>query len=204
MEINHLFENIVDLPGIEGVCLFDTSGRMYVNRLPTFFSNGLFAEAQRRIVAMYQTMDDNFLPCDDYLLKYSERWLLLRRNEGYVMLVLGGDKANLSSTRMVTNMTMKYITPANLSHLNGPPSATSARVATTPPVPLPTPATTPAPANTSITTAPFLLNLKRFTTALASTQTPPSPAPAAKPVPTPVATAAEPKKTARAYRGQAY
>jgi hypothetical protein len=66
---------------------------------------------------MYETMDENFLPCDDYLLKFSERWLLLRRNEGALLLVLGGEKANLASTRMVTNMTLKHLTPEVLAQL---------------------------------------------------------------------------------------
>jgi hypothetical protein len=117
MEISKLFDNILDLPGIEGVCLFGTEGQMYINRLPSFLSNELFVDAQRRIVAMYETMDENFLPCDDYMLRFSERWVLLRRTEKQVLLVLGGEKANLASTRMVTNMTMKHLTPDIVSGL---------------------------------------------------------------------------------------
>ena len=98
MEITKLFDNILDLPGIEGVCLFGTEGQVYVNRLPAFLSTELFADAQRRIVAMYETMDENFLPSDDYMLRFSERWLLLRRTDNQVLLVLGGEKANLAST----------------------------------------------------------------------------------------------------------
>lgn len=117
MEISKLFDNILDLPGIEGVCLFGTEGQMYVNRLPSFLSNELFVDAQRRIVAMYETMDENFIPCDDYMLRFSERWVLMRRTEKQVLLVLGGEKANLASTRMVTNMTMKHLTPEIVSGL---------------------------------------------------------------------------------------
>ncbi|MEY4490123.1 MAG: hypothetical protein RIQ79_2631 [Verrucomicrobiota bacterium] len=118
MEITKLFDNILDLPGIEGVCFFGTEGQIYVNRLPTFLSNELFADAQRRIVAMYETMDDNFLPSDDYMLKFSDRWLLLRRSDKQVLLVLAGEKANLASTRMVTNMTIKHLTPAVVQQLS--------------------------------------------------------------------------------------
>lgn len=118
MEISKLFDNILDLPGIEGVCLFGTEGQMYINRLPSFLSTELFADAQRRIVAMYETMDENFLPCDDYMLRFSERWLLLRRTEKQVLLVLGSEKANIVSTRMVTNMTMKHLTPALVASLD--------------------------------------------------------------------------------------
>ncbi len=155
MEVSKLFDNILDLPGIEGVCLFDTEGRMYVNRLPSFLSTELFADAQRRIVAMYETMDENFLPCDDYMLKFSERWLLLRRTDTHVMLILGGDKANLASTRMVTNMTMKHLTPALMAQLaaaaNGR-AASAPEAAVAPPVPAPVAA--PAPVAVAVAEAP--------------------------------------------------
>lgn len=117
MEISKLFDNILDLPGIEGVCLFDFEGRIYVNRMPVFISTEVFSDAQRRITAMYETMDENFLPCDDYVLRYAERWLLLRRTDQLVLLILAGDKANMASTRMVTNMTMKHLTPDALAQL---------------------------------------------------------------------------------------
>jgi len=146
MEISKLFDNILDLPGIEGVCLFGTEGQMYINRLPAFLSNELFADAQRRIVAMYETMDENFLPCDDYMLRFSERWLLLRRTEKQVLLVLGGEKANLASTRMVTNMTLKHLTPAVIESL-GAGAATPAPVAPAAPPASPVAAVaSPAPA----------------------------------------------------------
>ncbi len=117
MEISKLFDNILDLPGIEGVCLFGFEGHIYVNRMPAFITPEVFADAQRRITAMYETMDENFLPCDDYVLRFSERWLLLRRTEQLVLLILAGDKANMASTRMVTNMTMKHLTPETLAQL---------------------------------------------------------------------------------------
>lgn len=177
MEISKLFDNILDLPGIEGVCLFGTEGQMYLNRLPSFLSNELFADGQRRIVAMYETMDENFLPCDDYMLKFSDRWLLLRRTEKQVLLVLGGEKANLASTRMVTNMTLKHLTPAVISELEsqargGVPA---------PSVPVPAKAVAPVSA---ISPAPV--------------------ASAPQPGPVSAATGADAAKPVRMYRGRAY
>lgn len=175
MEVSKLFDNILDLPGIEGVCLFGTEGQMYVNRLPSFLSNEIFADAQRRIVAMYETMDENFIPCDDYMLKFSERWLLLRRTEKHVLLILGGEKANVASTRMVSNMTIKHLTPDLLATLEAtargavPAAAIPAAAA---PAPVPAPVAAPV---------------------------------AAAPAPIPVAAApAEPAKPVRLYRGRPY
>ena len=138
---------------------------MYINRLPSFLSNELVADAQRRIVAMYETMDENFLPCDDYLLKFSERWLLLRRTDRHVMLILGGEKANLASTRMVTNMTMKHLTPELVAQLEAaatgglsrPAAAVALTAASRPPMPVaaaPVHTATPFPAAAPAVGAP--------------------------------------------------
>ncbi len=184
MEISKLFDNILDLPGIEGVCLFGAEGQMYINRLPSFLSNELFADAQRRIVAMYETMDENFLPCDDYMLRFSERWVLLRRTEKQVLLVLGGEKANLASTRMVTNMTMKHLTPDLVSSLEAAARGHSPAAST---------GSAPVPA-ASVSSA-------------SRSPAPPAPAPSA-----PAPAVAEPAaagsgdaaKPVRMYRGRAY
>jgi hypothetical protein len=220
MEITKLFDNILDLPGIEGVCLFDTRGRMYVNRLPSFLSDELFADAQRRIVAMYETMDENFLPCDDYLLKFSERWLLLRRNEGALLLVLGGEKANLASTRMVTNMTLKHLTPEVLAQLGVGDAARAVPLAATPTVAaagsgstelasVPSAASAPA-----ATTKPKSSGLSFFgftslgrakegePSAAAAAETAPALAAAGEESSTP--SSAEPARPVRMYRGRAY
>jgi hypothetical protein len=175
MEISKLFDNILDLPGIEGVCLFGTEGQMYVNRLPSFLSNELFVDAQRRIVAMYETMDENFIPCDDYMLRFSERWVLLRRTEKQVLLVLGGEKANLASTRMVTNMTMKHLTPEIVSGLE-----TAARGGA--PAPMATVSVPPQPAP--------VVSVKVPEASPVAVAAAPAPAESGKPV--------------RMYRGRAY
>lgn len=140
MNIHQLFDNILDLPGIEGVCLFNTDGQIYINRMPAFLTSELSADAQRRVCAMYETMDENFLPCDDYVLKFSERWIMLRRTAMTVLLVLAGEKANLASTRMVTNMTLKHLTPDILTtlletHAEIPPENVAPVAAEPPPAP---------------------------------------------------------------------
>jgi hypothetical protein len=192
MEITKLFDNILDLPGIEGVCLFGAEGQMYVNRLPAFLSNELFADAQRRIVAMYETMDENFLPCDDYMLKFSERWLLMRRTDKQVLLVLGGEKANLASTRMVTNMTMKHLTPEVISILETTARGAVPAAAT---APAPTPATAPAP----VVAGPAPVSSVRYPFPVPKLASPAAPEVAASP-----AISNEPVKVGRVYRGRAY
>jgi hypothetical protein len=197
MELSKLFDNILDLPGIEGVCLFGTEGQMYINRLPSFLSNELFADAQRRIVAMYETMDENFLPCDDYMLRFSERWVLLRRTEKQVLLVLGGERANLASTRMVTNMTMKHLTPAIVSELETSARGGFAASARTGGGASQSPAATAAASLPPRFSAPPMPGV--VAAASAPVPAPPAPSAVADAIP-----GADVSKPVRMYRGRAY
>ncbi|HTJ77474.1 MAG TPA: hypothetical protein VL357_00605 [Rariglobus sp.] len=156
MMLNKVFDNILDIPGVDGVCLFNTVGKVLINRMPSFMSPDIFEDGLRRITALYDTMDENFLPCDDYLLRFEEKWVLFRRADQVVLLVLAADKANFMSTRMVTNMAFKHITPALLEELTlaaggnpAPAAAAPAPAATSasaPPFPVVIPANDAAPA----------------------------------------------------------
>lgn len=185
MVLNKVFDNVLDIPGVDGVCLFGTSGQIYLNRMPSFISQEIFSDALRRITALYETMDENFLPCDDYLLRFAEKWILFRRTDQAVLLVLAAETANFASTRMVTNMALKHLTPAALAELE-PSSAAGAA---------------PAPAarlGSSATATPF-------------SNSPFQQAPAAAPAPAPEPVAAAPAleaaaahKPVRMFRGRAY
>lgn len=107
MSFEKIFANILDLPGVEGAVLFGTEGRVVHNAMPAFMSEEALGEAQRRIFSMYETMDENFLPCEDYTMVFEGHLLILRKTEGCLLLVLGTEKMNQSSLRMVTNMAMK-------------------------------------------------------------------------------------------------
>jgi hypothetical protein len=117
MIINKIFENILDIPGVDGACLFSTNGQILINSLPAFFSSELMATTLRRISALYMTMDENFIPCDDYLLRFADKWVCFRRSDQSVLLVMATPTANFTSVRMATNMAMKQLTPKVLFEL---------------------------------------------------------------------------------------
>jgi len=178
MMLNKVFDNVLDIPGVDGVCLFSLTGQVFLNRMPAFLSPEVFADALRRIGALYETMDENFLPCDDYLLRFSEKWILFRRTDQAVLLVLAADNANFASTRMVTNMALKHLTPAALAEL----------------APVAAMAATPAAAIKAATATPF------------SAAPFPVAAPVIEPAaaPAPAAAASEAHKPVRMFRGRAY
>ncbi|MET0262844.1 MAG: hypothetical protein ABW223_08090 [Rariglobus sp.] len=185
MVLNKVFDNVLDIPGVDGVCLFGLSGQIFLNRMPSFLSPEVFADALRRITALYETMDENFLPCDDYLLRFAEKWIFFRRTDQAVLLVLAAETANFASTRMVTNMAMKHLTPAALAEISNEPSA-AAPAALAPRIPTGSTAT-------PFSAAPF---------PVASPVIAPAPPPA---VPAPAAAAPEGgKPLLRMFRGRPY
>ena len=181
MVLNKVFDNVLDIPGVDGVCLFGLSGQVFLNRMPSFLSPEVFADALRRITALYETMDENFLPCDDYLLRFAEKWILFRRTDQAVLLVMAAETANFASTRMVTNMALKHLTPAALAEFSSESAAQSA-VASAPRVP------------TGATATPF--SAPSFPSAIIPPEPVAAPAAAA-------ASAAEPNKVVRMFRGRA-
>ena len=184
MILNKVFDNVLDIPGVDGVCLFNTMGKVLINRMPSFLTPEVFEDGLRRITALYDTMDENFLPCDDYLLRFEEKWVLFRRSDQVVLLVLAADKANFMSTRMVTNMALKHITPALLDELT---IAAGLKDAPTPAVAAPA----PVQAVATLSAPPFPV------ASIPVVKEAPVAAPAAKPV-------TEAPKPLRMFRGRAY
>jgi hypothetical protein len=183
MVLNKVFDNVLDIPGVDGVCLFGLSGQVFLNRMPSFLSPEVFSDALRRISALYETMDENFLPCDDYLLRFAEKWILFRRTDQAVLLVMAAENANFASTRMVTNMALKHLTPAALAELGSQSPVAAA------------PAVAAARLPTGSTATPF-----------SAPPFPPAPAAAPEPVAAAPAPAAAPEahKPVRMFRGRAY
>lgn len=184
MVLNKVFDNVLDIPGVDGVCLFGLSGQVFLNRMPAFLSPDVFADALRRIAALYETMDENFLPCDDYLLRFAEKWILFRRTDQAVLLVLAAETANFASTRMVTNMALKHLTPAALAEMAADGSVAA-----------PVPAAVVPRVPTGTTATPF--SAAPFPAVAAA----PASEPAATPAP---AAAPEPGKLVRMFRGRPY
>lgn len=114
MNFEKLSANITDLPGVEGLCLIDQVGSVLFRRMPSFIPEDCYDEAVRRIIGLYETIDENFLPADDYVLKFQGKWLLFRRTGSYILMLMTTEMANLMSIRMVTNLTLKHLqsTPA--------------------------------------------------------------------------------------------
>ncbi|MBC8125789.1 MAG: hypothetical protein H8M99_01395 [Gloeobacteraceae cyanobacterium ES-bin-144] len=188
MVLNKVFDNVLDIPGVDGVCLFGMNGQVYLNRMPSFLAPEVFSDALRRITALYETMDENFLPCDDYLLRFAEKWILFRRTDQAVLLVLAAETANFASTRMVTNMALKHLTPSALAELDASTAVPVVAPAATAPV---------ARLGSSPTATPF--SNSPFQASPSPVVPPPVPVAAPAPAEAPVA-----NKTVRMFRGRPY
>ncbi|MDQ8206520.1 hypothetical protein QEH52_03305 [Coraliomargarita sp. SDUM461003] len=153
--IDKIIKNVLELPGVDGACILDKKGNLLHNALPEFFLDSFLDDLARRIKTLYEAVDENYMPCDDYLLKFPQKYIRLRRSRHVFLLVAIDPNVNLVSLRMVTNIVLKHITPKVVGEMRAilaePPvqeTATPepAQAAVPTPTPAPTPAPQPAPA----------------------------------------------------------
>jgi predicted regulator of Ras-like GTPase activity (Roadblock/LC7/MglB family) len=115
--IEKIIKNVLELPGVDGACILDKKGVLLHNALPDFFLDDFLDDLARRVTALYEAVDENYMQCNDYLLKYPQKFIQLRRSRNVYLLVAVDPTVNLVSLRMVTNLVLKHITPKVLSEL---------------------------------------------------------------------------------------
>lgn len=115
--IEKIVKNVMELHGVDGACILDKKGNLLHNALPDFFLNDYLDDLSRRIKALYEAVDENYMPCDDYLLKFPQKFIQIRRSRNVYLLVSVDPSVNLVSLRMVTNLVLKHITPKVLSEM---------------------------------------------------------------------------------------
>jgi predicted regulator of Ras-like GTPase activity (Roadblock/LC7/MglB family) len=148
--IEKIVKNVLELPGVEGACILDKKGVLLHNDLPDFFLEDFLDDLARRIKTLYEAVDENYMACDDYLLKFPEKYIRLRRSRNVFLLVVVDPSVNMVSLKMVTNIVLKHITPKVLSEMRKILQAAKeeAPVADSP-APAEAPAPVPPPAATA-------------------------------------------------------
>ncbi|MGF1530201.1 MAG: hypothetical protein ACFCU4_02455 [Puniceicoccaceae bacterium] len=107
MQLERYYENVLDLPSVNGLLVVRKSGEVAYDRLPSFIPRETLGDIVRRITALYDTVDENFLPCDDYVFKYPEKWLVFRRNKDAIIMLMVDPEVNFVSLKMVCNLALK-------------------------------------------------------------------------------------------------
>lgn len=115
--IEKIVKNVLELPGVDGACILDKKGNLLHNALPDFFLDDFLDDLARRVKALYEAVDENYMACDDYLLKFPQKYIRIRRSRHVYLLVAIDPTVNLVSLRMVTNLVLKHITPKVLSEM---------------------------------------------------------------------------------------
>lgn len=115
--VEKIIKNVTELPGVDGACILDKKGVILHNALPDFFLDDFLEDLSRRVLALYEAVDENYMPCDDYLLKFPQKYILLRRSRNVYILVAVDPSVNLISLRMVTNLAIKHLTPKTIGAL---------------------------------------------------------------------------------------
>ena len=116
--IDQTIKNMLELPGVDGACILDKKGNLLLNELPDFFIGNFLGDLSNRVTALYDTIDQNYLPCDDYVLNFAQKSIQLRRNQNAYLLVAVEPSVNLAALRAMSSMLLSYITPQVLSDLS--------------------------------------------------------------------------------------
>lgn len=170
--IDKIIKNVLELPGVDGACILDKKGNLLHNALPDFFLDDFLDDLARRVISLYEAVDENYVACDDYLLKFPQKYIQLRRSRNVYMLIAVEPTVNLVSLRMVTNLVLKHITPKVLSELrtslkaaaDAQQEAKAVAVETAPepePVPVAAPETAAAPEPEPVASAEPPVNGRR-------------------------------------------
>lgn len=109
--VEKIIKNVLELPGVDGACLIDKKGEILHNALPGFFLEDFFDDFSRRIMNLFSTVEDNYLSCDEFLLKYPQKYILMRRSRTVHFIAIVDPGTNLVSLRMVSNIVLKHVTP---------------------------------------------------------------------------------------------
>lgn len=143
--IEKVIKNVLELSGVDGACILDKRGTLLHSALPPYFIADFLDDLSRRILSMYEAVDENYLPCDDYLLKFPQKYIQIRRSRTILLIVIVDPGVNLVSLRMVTNIVLKHVTPKIVGELraaageaappepSAPVSAVAASCGATPP-----------------------------------------------------------------------
>lgn len=147
MQLERYYQNVLDLPSVDGLLVIRRNGEVAYDRLPGFIPRETLDDIVRRIASLYDTVDENFLPCDDYVLKYPEKWLVFRRNKEAILMLMVEPEINFISLKMVCNLALKNTDAAGLKSLPRIGDATPAPSPRSPsvsPTPTPIPQAPPA------------------------------------------------------------
>ena len=100
MDTTKLIKNIMDVPGIEGICFHDLDGNLLYAQMPSFMIEEVYEDLLRRVVMLYEAVETHYVPVEDYLLKYHDMHLLLRKGQDFGLLILAQESVNHMSLRL--------------------------------------------------------------------------------------------------------
>lgn len=135
--IARVIQNIADLPGVEGVCLFNEEAELLFQVMDSIYPTDVLDDVSRRAVSLFETVDDNFVPCDEYVLRYPNKKLILRRGGKYYLLIVANEAVNPITVRMVSNSALKHIAEQGVSKAAEKPTVKPIAPAAPPPEPAP-------------------------------------------------------------------
>ena len=107
MSSDNLFQPTLDLPGVLGVFCLNPSGKVLANYLPSSYRDSIFRELGARCTTLLQAVDMSYTPIDEYLLRFEDHSLYLRKTDVCIVGVLCAGDVMLAGLRVSINLLLK-------------------------------------------------------------------------------------------------
>ncbi len=120
MDMVKLLDNVLELPGVVGLCLLDADCEPRLNRMPDFVDAGVLASARPYLAALQEGAEACLPGTRDMVLRFAEHWLMLRLAPAGTLVLLGGEAASLSSVRMLSNIALRELDAETIAALPSP------------------------------------------------------------------------------------
>ncbi|NBB78716.1 MAG: hypothetical protein GVY36_04625 [Verrucomicrobia bacterium] len=111
---NH-FQPTLDLPGVLGIFCLNASGQLLANYLPSGYRDSIFDELGARCTTLLEAVDMSYTPTDEYLIRFEEHSLYLRKTESCIIGVLCAGDVMLAGLRVSVNLLLKGANEAILA-----------------------------------------------------------------------------------------
>lgn len=110
MNLKKLLDNIVELPGVDGLCVISPDSELHVHHLPREIDATMLSQAVAPLASVLHAGEASMPGHDDQVLLFGAQWVVLRRCGAGTLLLIGHESANLSSVRLVSNLALRELT----------------------------------------------------------------------------------------------
>ncbi len=109
MRLNDAMDSCLKLSEVSGLVLFFSDGSLVRNRLPDHYTDQLAVAMGERILNFVSGLDFGPAASDEFLIRFQEAALYIRRFDGFLLGVLTVLHPDVSNLRLATNLLIQQV-----------------------------------------------------------------------------------------------